>query len=66
MTYKQGCKHTALLGIPCLLFDVIARLPPLYHVQAVHRTARIILSGMAGGELADRAARCRAHLSTNC
>src|SRR5258708_28191236 len=43
MTYKQGCKYAALLGIPCLIFDVIARMPPFYHVQGVHRVARIIL-----------------------
>jgi hypothetical protein len=43
VTYKQGCKYAALLGIPCLLFDVIARVPPLYHVPAAHRLARIIL-----------------------
>ncbi len=30
MTYKQGCKYAALLGIPCLIFDVIVRIPPLY------------------------------------
>jgi hypothetical protein len=43
MTYKQGCKYAALLGIPCLLFDVIARMPPFYHVAGVRRLARIIL-----------------------
>ena len=43
MTYKQGCKYAALLGIPCLLFDVMARVPPLYHVQAAHTLARILL-----------------------
>jgi hypothetical protein len=43
MTYKQGCKYAALLGIPCLIFDVIARMPPFYHVQGLHRLARIIL-----------------------
>jgi hypothetical protein len=43
MTYKQGCKYAALLGIPCLLFDVIARMPPYYHVQGLRRLARIIL-----------------------
>jgi hypothetical protein len=43
MTYKQGCKYAALLGIPCLLFDLIARIPPLYHVHGVHRLARIVL-----------------------
>jgi hypothetical protein len=43
MTYRQGCKYAALLGIPCLVFDVIARMPPLYHVPGVHRLARIIL-----------------------
>lgn len=43
MTYKQGCKYAALLGIPCLIFDVLARIPPLYHVAGVHRLARIVL-----------------------
>ena len=43
MTYKQGCKYAALLGIPCLIFDVIVRIPPLYHVQSAHRLAQIIL-----------------------
>jgi hypothetical protein len=43
MTYKQGCKYAALLGIPCLIFDVIARMPPFYHVQGVHRAATVIL-----------------------
>jgi hypothetical protein len=43
VTYKQGCKYAALLGIPCLLFDVIARTPPLYHVPAAHRLAQILL-----------------------
>jgi hypothetical protein len=43
MTYKQGCKYALLLGIPCLLFDIIARLPPLYHVAGAHRLAQIIL-----------------------
>jgi hypothetical protein len=43
MTYKQGCKYAALLGIPCLIFDVIARMPPFYHVQGVRRLAQIIL-----------------------
>jgi hypothetical protein len=33
----------ALLGIPCLVFDVIVRIPPLYHVQEAHTVARIIL-----------------------
>lgn len=36
MTYKQECKYAALLGIPCLIFDVIVRIPPLYHVQSAH------------------------------
>lgn len=43
MTYKQGCTYAALLGIPCLIFDVIARLPPLYHMQGVHTLAQILL-----------------------
>jgi hypothetical protein len=43
VTYKQGCKYAALLGIPCLIFDVIARIPPFYHVRGVHRLAQIIL-----------------------
>lgn len=43
MTYKQGCKYAALLGIPCLVFDVIARMPPFYHVRGLHRLAQIIL-----------------------
>jgi hypothetical protein len=43
VTYKQGCKYAALLGIPCLLFDLIARVPPFYHVPGVHRLARIVL-----------------------
>jgi hypothetical protein len=43
MTYRQGCTYAALLGIPCLIFDVIARIPSLYHMQNVHRVARIIL-----------------------
>lgn len=43
MTYKRGCKYAALLGIPCLLFDVIARMPPFYHMQGARRLAQIIL-----------------------
>jgi hypothetical protein len=43
MTYKQGCKYAALLGIPCLIFDVIVRIPPLYHVAGAHQAAQIIL-----------------------
>jgi hypothetical protein len=30
-------------GDPCLLFNVIARIPPLYHVAAAQRLAKIIL-----------------------
>ena len=40
MTYKQGCKYAALLGIPCLIFDVITRMPPFYHVPAMRRLAQ--------------------------
>jgi hypothetical protein len=43
MTYKQGCKYAALLGIPCLIFDVIARMPPFYHMPGARRLAQIIL-----------------------
>jgi hypothetical protein len=43
VTYKQGCKYAALLGIPCLIFDVIARMPPFYHMRGVRRLAQIIL-----------------------
>ena len=43
MTYKQGCKYAALLGIPCLIFDVIARMPPFYHMAAMRRVAQIVL-----------------------
>jgi hypothetical protein len=35
VTYKQGCKYAALLGIPCLIFDVIARMPPFYHMAGI-------------------------------
>ena len=43
MTYKQGCKYAALLGIPCLIFDVIARMPPFYHMAGMRTLAQIIL-----------------------
>jgi hypothetical protein len=43
VTYKQGCKYAALLGIPCLIFDVIVRMPPFYHVRGLHGLAQIIL-----------------------
>jgi hypothetical protein len=43
VTYKQGCKYAALLGIPCLIFDVIARLPPFYHMPGVRSLAQIVL-----------------------
>ncbi|HEX6494168.1 MAG TPA: hypothetical protein VF018_01705 [Acidobacteriaceae bacterium] len=43
MTYKQGCKYAALPGIPCLIFDVIARMPPFYHMAGMRSLAQIIL-----------------------
>jgi hypothetical protein len=43
MTYKRGCSYAALLGIPCLVFALIVRMPPLYHVAEAHRLAQIIL-----------------------
>jgi hypothetical protein len=43
VTYKQGCKYAALLGIPCLIFDVIARMPPFYHAAGMRRLAQIVL-----------------------
>lgn len=43
MTYKQGCKYAALLGMHCLIFDVIARMPPLYHMRGTRRLAQVIL-----------------------
>ncbi|HEX6771078.1 MAG TPA: hypothetical protein VF126_03570 [Acidobacteriaceae bacterium] len=43
MTYKQECGYAALLGVPCLVFALIARMPPLYHVAGAHRMAQIIL-----------------------
>ena len=43
MTYKQGCKYAAILGIPCLVFDLLVRIPPLFHVEAAHTIAQIIL-----------------------
>jgi hypothetical protein len=45
MTYKRGCKSAALLGIPCLISDVIVRIPPpLYHVAGAHQAAQISCS----------------------
>jgi hypothetical protein len=43
MTYKQGCSIAALLGIPALVFDLLVRLPPLYHMRGAHELARILL-----------------------
>jgi hypothetical protein len=43
MTYKQGCMYAALLGIPCLIFDVIARMPPFFHMAGMHTAAQLIL-----------------------
>jgi hypothetical protein len=43
MTYKQGCKYAALLGIPCLIFDVIARTPPFFHMAGMRTAAQLVL-----------------------
>ena len=43
MTYKQGCGYAALLGIPCLIFDVIVRMPPFFHMAGMHTAAQLIL-----------------------
>ena len=43
MTYGQGCRYAAWLGVPCLVFDLIARMPPLYHSEAAHSLAQIVL-----------------------
>jgi hypothetical protein len=43
MTYRQGCGYAAVLGVPCLIYDLLVRIPPLYHVEAAHALARIIL-----------------------
>jgi hypothetical protein len=43
MTYKQGCKYAGLLGIPCLVFALVVRLPPLYHMAGARRLAQIVL-----------------------
>src|SRR5579859_8024285 len=43
MTYRQGCAYAAVLGVPCLIFDLLVRIPPLYHVEAAHAAAQIIL-----------------------
>lgn len=43
MTYKQGCLYAAVLGLPCLLFDLLVRIPPLYHVAQAHVVAQFIL-----------------------
>ena len=43
MTYKQGCMYAALLGIPCLIFDVIVRMPPFFHMVGMHTAAQLIL-----------------------
>ena len=44
MTYKQGCQYAALLGIPCLIFDLLVRIPPLYHMESAHALAQIVLA----------------------
>jgi hypothetical protein len=28
MTYKRGCLYAAALGLPCLIFDLLVRIPP--------------------------------------
>ncbi len=43
MTYKQGVKYAAFLGVPCLIFDLLVRVPPLFHMQAAHTVAQFIL-----------------------
>jgi hypothetical protein len=43
MTYKRDCAYAALLGIPCLIFDVIARMPPFFHMEGMHTAAQLIL-----------------------
>lgn len=43
MTYKQGCLYAAYLGVPCLIFDVIARMPPFFHMEGAHVLAEAIL-----------------------
>lgn len=43
MTYKQGCTYAAMLGIPALIFDVLVRIPPLYHMEWAHAAAQIVL-----------------------
>lgn len=43
MTYKQGCVYAGYLGVPCLIYEVIARLPPLYHVEAARTISQIVL-----------------------
>ncbi len=43
MTYKRGCMYAAILGLPCLLFDLLVRIPPLYHMQQAHTVAQFIL-----------------------
>ena len=43
MTYRQGCIYAAYLGIPCLVFDLLARIPPMFHMPVAHRVAEILL-----------------------
>lgn len=43
MMYGQGCKYAALLGIPCLIFDVIARMPPFFHMAGMRTAAQVLL-----------------------
>lgn len=43
MTYKQGCLYAAYLGVPCLIFDLLVRIPPLFHIEGAHALAEIIL-----------------------
>ena len=43
MTYRRGCTYAAVLGIPCLIFDLLVRIPPLYHVEQAHTLSQFIL-----------------------
>jgi len=43
MTYKKGCLYAAYLGVPCLIFDVVVRMPPFFHMEGAHALAEIIL-----------------------
>ena len=43
MTYTRACVYAGALGVPCLIFDLLVRIPPLYHRPEAHTVAQFIL-----------------------